>query len=292
MQSREIVVSVSCLTYNHAPYIRQCLDGFMMQKTDFAFEVLIHDDASTDGTAEIIKEYEARYPDVIKPIYEDENQWVKGRRGSAVFNFPRARGMYIALCEGDDYWMDPLKLQKQVTFLEKNKTYSMCGHNCVIYLESTSVFKNYEIGISGTYTLNDIVTRNVYCPTLSVLFRRSAIMDEVFSKYKMMVDMSLAYHLLKYGLGYCLSDKMAVYRVHKGGVWSGVSENKQLLFNLNTRMSICEVERDDLSSIFLANYIKSIGRLWQLKHIGKITKSFFYVLRQLGVRRTCAIFSR
>ena len=73
-------VSISCITFNHAPYIRQCLDGFMMQQTNFAFEVLIHDDASTDGTTEIIKEYEAKYPDIIKPLYEEENQWVKGRR--------------------------------------------------------------------------------------------------------------------------------------------------------------------------------------------------------------------
>ena len=289
----DVIVSVCVITYNHCNYIRQCLDGILMQQTNFPFEIIVNDDCSTDGTAEIVKEYELKYPQLFKVTYQTENQYSKGVRGMFPrFCFPRTRGKYIALCEGDDYWTDPLKLQKQVDFLEKNKTYSMCGHNCVIYLESTSVFKNYEIGISGTYTLNDIVTRNVYCPTLSVLFRRSAIMDEVFSKYKMMVDMSLAYHLLKYGLGYCLSDKMAVYRVHKGGVWSGVSENKQLLFNLNARMSICEVERDDLSSIFLANYIKRIGRLWQLKHIGKITKSFFYVLSQLGVRRTCAIFSR
>lgn len=289
----DVIVSVCVITYNHCNYIKQCLDGILMQQTNFSFEIIVNDDCSTDGTAEIVKEYESKHPQLFKVTYQTENQYSKGVRGMFPrFCFPRARGKYIALCEGDDYWTDPLKLQKQVDFLEKNKTYSMCGHNCVIYLESTSIFKNYEIGISGTYTLNDIVTRNVYCPTLSVLFRRSAIMDEVFSKYKIMVDMSLAYHLLKYGLGYCLSDKMAVYRVHKGGVWSGVSENKQLLFNLNARMSICEVERDDLSSIFLANYIKSIGRLWQLKHIGKITKSFFYVLRQLGVRRTCAIFSR
>lgn len=88
MKNGDIVVSISCITYNHAPYIRQCLDGFMMQKTDFAFEVLIHDDASTDGTTEIIKEYEAKYPNVIKPLYEEENQWVKSKRVAAIFKFP------------------------------------------------------------------------------------------------------------------------------------------------------------------------------------------------------------
>src|SRR5690554_2985712 len=94
------LVSISTITFNHAPYIRQCLDGFLMQKTDFAFEVLIHDDASTDGTEEIIREYEAKYPDIIKPLYEIENQYSKGRSGSRTFNFPRAKGKYIALCEG------------------------------------------------------------------------------------------------------------------------------------------------------------------------------------------------
>lgn len=117
------LVSICSISYNHAPYIRKCLDSFLMQKTNFAFEVLIHDDASTDGTEEIIRGYEIRYPQMIKPLYEKENQWVKGRRGSAIFNFPRAQGKYIALCEGDDYWTDPYKLQKQVDFLESNPEY-------------------------------------------------------------------------------------------------------------------------------------------------------------------------
>ena len=98
------LVSICCITYNHAPYIRQCLDGFMMQQTNFTFEVLIHDDASTDGTADIIREYESKYPDIIKPIYQTENQYSKGVKVSATFNFPRAKGKYIAMCEGDDYW--------------------------------------------------------------------------------------------------------------------------------------------------------------------------------------------
>src|SRR5690606_1543694 len=101
------LVSVSCITYNHSSYIRQCLDGFVMQKCDFAFEVLIHDDASTDDTQEIIKEYQAKYPEIIKAVLQKENQYSKGIRGiSPRFNFPRAQGKYIAMCEGDDYWTD------------------------------------------------------------------------------------------------------------------------------------------------------------------------------------------
>src|SRR5690554_4624359 len=123
------LVSISCITYNHAPYIRQCLEGFLMQQCDFEYEILIHDDASTDGTSDIIREYQKKYPEIIKPIIQKENQWSQGVRGMmARFNFPRAKGKYIALCEGDDYWTDPLKLQKQVDFLEKNPNYSLvCG---------------------------------------------------------------------------------------------------------------------------------------------------------------------
>ena len=107
--NNQIVVSIQCLTYNHAPYIRQCLDGFVMQKTNFRFEAIIHDDASTDGTQEIIREYEKKYPDIIKPIYQKENQYSKGIPGY-ITNIisSKCKGKYFALCEGDDFWIDPL----------------------------------------------------------------------------------------------------------------------------------------------------------------------------------------
>ena len=120
------LVSICSITYNHAPYIRQCLEGFLMQKTSFPFEIIINDDCSTDGTTEIIQEYAEKYPDIIKPIFHDENQYLKGVRGMfATFCYPRAQGKYIALCEGDDYWIDPLKLQKQVDILEKSPHVTM-----------------------------------------------------------------------------------------------------------------------------------------------------------------------
>ncbi len=113
------LVSISCITYDHEPFIRDALEGFLMQKTTFPIEILIHDDASTDGTAEIIRDYEKRYPELIFPIYQTENQHAKGVKISSTYQFPRARGKYIALCEGDDYWADPLKLQKLVNFLDE-----------------------------------------------------------------------------------------------------------------------------------------------------------------------------
>ena len=116
--TNEIMVSIICNAYNHEPYIRDALEGFVMQKTDFVFEILIHDDASTDKTADIIREYEAKYPDLIKPIYQTENQYSKGIGAPSIFQHPRVKGKYIALCEGDDYWTDPLKLQKQYDAME------------------------------------------------------------------------------------------------------------------------------------------------------------------------------
>ena len=123
-----MLVSISIITYNQKDFIRQTLDGILMQKTNFAFEVLIHDDCSTDGTTEIIKEYEEKYPEIIRPIYEEENQFSKGKGIVRNFIFPRVQGKYIAFCEGDDYWTDENKLQKQVDFLEANPDYTVCFH--------------------------------------------------------------------------------------------------------------------------------------------------------------------
>src|SRR5690606_16372266 len=155
-QSELPLVSICCITFNHVNFIRDAIDGFLMQKTDFPFQILIHDDASTDGTEEIIREYESNHPDIIKPIYETENQYVKGRKGSRTFNFPRAKGKYIAMCEGDDYWIDSLKLQKQVDFLEANPTFSGTFHETRVTIENN----DQESGPDQVYGANapDICT--------------------------------------------------------------------------------------------------------------------------------------
>lgn len=114
----DVLVSIICDVYNHEPYLRLCLDGFIFQKTNFPFEVLIHDDASTDNSASIIIEYTKKYPDIFKPIIQKENQYSKKVGIWKTFQFPRVSGKYVAFCEGDDYWIDPLKLQKQVDYLE------------------------------------------------------------------------------------------------------------------------------------------------------------------------------
>lgn len=135
MQNESLMVTIRCTTYNHELYIRQCLEGFIMQKTNFRFEAIVHDDASTDGTANIIREYAKKYPDIIKPIIETENQYSKLDGSIQRIMNEHIHGKYVAMCEGDDYWIDPLKLQKQVDFLESNSEYSMCAHNAFVFYQ-------------------------------------------------------------------------------------------------------------------------------------------------------------
>lgn len=124
----EPLVSIICTAYNQEKYIRNCLDGFLMQKTDFPYEIIVHDDASTDQTAEIIREYERKHPECIRAIYQTTNQYSQGIRIVQTFIYPKTRGKFIAYCEGDDYWTDPLKLEKQVTALYAHPDCRLCLH--------------------------------------------------------------------------------------------------------------------------------------------------------------------
>ena len=148
-------LSICCITYNHAKFIRQALDGFMMQKTNFPFEIIIHDDASTDGTADIIREYEQKYPEIIRPTYQTQNQWSKGVNILKTFVYPKIQGQYVALCEGDDYWTDENKLQKQVDYLDAHPEVSVCFHPVNIVWEDGS--KRNSIFPKPKYRFNKTV---------------------------------------------------------------------------------------------------------------------------------------
>lgn len=131
--SEKIMVSVLCTAFNHEHYIGRALESMLMQETDFEYEILVNDDASTDGTAQVIREYEARYPGKIRPFYQEENLFSRNIDIYHNIFFPAARGKYTAFCEGDDYWTDPTKLQRQVDFLEANPDYSGCVHNTMLH---------------------------------------------------------------------------------------------------------------------------------------------------------------
>lgn len=234
MSEKEPLVSICCLTYNHAKYVRQCIDGFLMQKTSFPIEILVHDDASTDGTDVILQEYESKYPNIIFPIYETENKYSNGYRGrmDIVFNYSRARGKYIASCEGDDYWTDPMKLQKQVDFMESHPEYSVCFHRCLRLQNETGVmgkdgcdryFKNGEEGVDITL---DMFFYSWVTQPLTMLFRRSSFNEKWSKRYKYYRDTHEIYHLLKVGKGYLMSFVGGVYRYHPGGMSSQISREE------------------------------------------------------------------
>ena len=134
-----IKVSISCITFNQAKYIAKAIDSFLMQKTNFEYEILIHDDASTDGTAEIIRAYQEKYPNKIFPVFQTENQYSKGVKISYKYLYPKYRGKYVAVCEGDDYWTDEYKLQKQFDYMEEHPNCGLCIHGAIEVKEDSEI---------------------------------------------------------------------------------------------------------------------------------------------------------
>ncbi len=228
------LVSICCITYNHAPFIRKCLDGFLMQQTNFPIEILIHDDCSTDGTTEIIREYEAKYPDLIFPLYEEENQYQKGKAAEIDFyNYCRARGKYIAYCEGDDYWTDPLELQKQVDFMEAKLEYSVCFHGFEEYDVRNNLTRKIDFSTKGEFVDGGMdITPAIYLrhsywgQPLTMLFRVSMFDFSWRDRYKYYRDTHEIYHLLKVGKGRFMNFNGGVYIRHGGGIATSLSQRK------------------------------------------------------------------
>ena len=215
------LVSIQCLVYNHEPYLRQCLDGFVMQKTDFPFEAIVHDDASTDMSAEIIREYAEKYPDIIKPIYEEENQYSKHDGSlrkiiSAAFS-PCSK--YIALCEGDDYWTDPYKLQKQVDFLGSHSDVSMVFSRCHVLLNKEYIddeYPNFK-GIDDCYFSSEQIFTKWVIPTATILCR--SVFYPLYTDNRIYAsDRVLHLSMAEQGKVFGMSDYTAVYRINEDGL--------------------------------------------------------------------------
>jgi glycosyltransferase involved in cell wall biosynthesis len=193
-----------------------------MQKTDFPIEALIHDDASTDGTADIIREYEQKYPEIIKPIYQTENQYSKGVDVSTIYNFSRAQGKYIALCEGDDYWTDPYKLQKQVAVLEGNDKIS-CVYTKFQSVDTMSnnihyppALTYYKRSKSGDIFV-DLLKGN-FILTLTVCFRKTDIPYFFYESTVSMIDYLLFLCLSSKKQFHYIDDITGCYRINPKGM--------------------------------------------------------------------------
>lgn len=222
-ENMKIMVSVCCTAYNQENYIADALESILMQKIDFNIEILVHDDASTDMTSEIIKKYYKMYPNIIKPIYQVENQYSKGNEIWFSYNFIRATGKYIALCEGDDYWTDPYKLQKQVDYMENNPKCSLYVHAA----EKVSHNKKHLGFIRPNngdivYTTTDVIlgdggmfaTNSMFFPTKLVNSVTSFFLDCPVGDYPLVIYLSL------YGEVYYKDTIMSAYRFMAMNSWS------------------------------------------------------------------------
>ena len=233
------LVSIVCFTYNHSAYLQWALDGFLMQETDFPFEIIVHDDASTDGTTEIVRKFEAHHPQLVSAIYRQRNLYSQGARGKIHSDSYRlARGKYIALCEGDDYWTDPLKLKKQVEAIEHSVGASACFHRAQrVNLTTNEVLGYYpqrmdrdRIGFG--YLLEHWGT---VMQTASYLFRRDAVFDLPWDALSCLSSGDLAIYLwvARKGEAVFLPDCMSIYR-EGGGAWSATPVSTRVRNSLNT----------------------------------------------------------
>lgn len=222
------VVSILCHCFNHEAFIEDALHSFLMQKTDFPWEVIVHDDASTDGSVSIIQEYAEHYPKIIKPIYQKENQYSRGLKPT-YFTSKKVQGEFIAFCEGDDYWLDERKLQIQADFLKKNSEYSVCGHDAFIFdeekiLELSKLPDRYKRDVSA-----DALSKGWFILTLTTMFRSKFDLYPEEQSRTHNGDTFLFSRLGKIGgYKYISSISPGAYRVHAGGIWSMVDERQKL----------------------------------------------------------------
>lgn len=236
--NEEMKVSVYCLTYNHEKYIQNALEGFVNQKVNFKYEVWVHDDASKDNTQSIIREYAEKYPEIIKPIYQVENQRSKGVKILREYILPNMTGKYISCCEGDDYWCDEYKLQKQVDFLEANKGYIACVHNSVYWEMKNNEKKLFNEKIEAYDVLTEQVIHGggVAYHTSSLMYRieyareiQSESRPEFFDKPKKIGDYPLSIFLTCKGKVRYIPDIMSVYRHGTAGSWSEMMNKPALV---------------------------------------------------------------
>lgn len=281
-----ILVSVICDVYNHEPYLRYCLEGFVMQQTNFQYEILIHDDASTDNSVKIIQEYVKKYPHLFKPIYQRENQYSKGTSIWDIYQLPRANGKYIAMCEGDDYWTDPLKLQKQVDILEADETLmAVCTDTSIV--DNHSKLLNPKRGgvvkddIEGRYSLRDFFKYNHQYPTASVVYRNTH-KEELRKKYAhtrnaYLGDWTLWICLLIYGDMYFLNEVTCAYRINPTSVTHTCNRVGRAKANRDICLAVADILPPEYADV--SENLRQLDWVWiSLIFAYKHEKKYFHML--------------
>lgn len=224
------LVSICCVAFNHEEFIAKALDSFLSQKTSFLYEIIVHDDASTDKTPSIIQDYQQRHPDIVRSIFQSAN---KQSTGVAIYPivFAQAKGKYIATCDGDDYWTDENKLQIQVDYLETHSSSVGCFHNSINVNETGDILKERWLPVyeDRTYTQRQCFEdlHSTYS-TSALMFRAhatSALPDWFHRKPS---DAALDLILTKHGYLSYLDLNMSAYRIHSQGIWQGKSEKEKV----------------------------------------------------------------
>jgi glycosyltransferase involved in cell wall biosynthesis len=244
------IVSILCLVYNHEKYVEDAIRGFLLQVTEYPYEVLIHDDASDDGSVEIIKKYEKEYPNIIKPIYQKENQWSKNDALIRNMQYGRAKGKYIAYCDGDDCWVDPKKLQIQIDYLESHPQIAISSHDAVVVDENYKLIKKSKLPdtCKRDLTSEEVIMIKGWMLTVSMVCRNVEIMGIPEMNKVFNVDTFITSLVGNNGGSHYHTDiKKAVYREHSNGIWSNKSD----------------IEKDEITSLtwfWLYRYYKRIGK--------------------------------
>lgn len=266
-----IKVSIICNTYNHEKYIEDAIKGFVCQKTDFKYEICIHDDASTDHTKEIIQKYERLYPDLIHAIIQSENQYSKGISVNAI-NTARARGEYIAFCEGDDYWIDPYKLQKQVNLFEKYPDCALVVHGSLI-VNARNRFARRKWLLTQEerkLTFDEILaSRGIVAAHNTYMYRN---MENTFPEFFKNLGVWDTTRCIYFGLNnsvYYIPEIMSVYRVGIKGSW-----------NDRVRLDSAKLVKHYQKEI---NFYQQLNQYTQLKYDKVITKIIHQLEYQIAV---------
>lgn len=274
------MVSVLMITYNHENYIRQAIEGILMQQSTFDFELVIANDNSPDNSHSIITDIINNHPlgGIIKYIDRSINV---GMQKNFLDAYSNCVGKYIALCEGDDYWTDPLKLQKQVDFLETNLDYVVCFHDCSVVDENSKIkIKSYLTNFKLDYNENDL-KKGGWLPTLTRCFRN--VLDKYPDEFKNVNcgDLFLTSYLGFYGKAKFMDFNGANYREHIGGVWSGTNEkirNRKMIQDFYTLYSFYENLSDkEISQFYKKNVYKSF--MLDIKYFGFCQSSFYNMKR-------------
>lgn len=272
------LVSICCLVYNHELYLEEMLNSILNQQTNFSFEILIHDDASIDKSQAIIKSYKERYPNIIIPLFQSLNQKSIYKSGmNPRFNFPRARGKYIAICEGDDYWIDPLKLQKQVDFLENNSDFNICFTRAHLLKNGKTETHKIPENLSGIFSFDDLLLHGNFIATASVMVRNN--FNEIPKWFNSLPYGDMAIYLLvcKVEKIKCLDDITAVYRIHEKGSWHQHTLIEKLKKRLQFNQTIYPQLNKNQKKILFSKQKELIQKLTNI--VGKNRSIVYYILK-------------